>query len=215
VRIPLARYAFREVLLIGGTALMATVLAAILVWYVAPVFALELAFVVWFFRDPSRRTPEGPGLLVAPADGKVVEVAEVEEPQFLRTRTHKIAIFMSPLNVHVNRVPCDGTVEAVVHQPGRHRHAGTGAASAGNEAVAMTLVAGGTKVLVRQVAGALARRIVCAAAVGERLTRGARYGMIKFGSRVEVYVPVDSGFEVAVEPGQSVRGAETILGRFR
>ncbi len=215
MRIPLARYGVREVLLFGGGSLLGLVLAGIFFWYVAPLFALLLAFVVWFFRDPSREIPDGPGLVVSPADGKVVEVAEVEEPRFLAARAHKIAIFMSPLNVHVNRVPCDGTVEAVVHQPGGYRHAGTSAASADNEAVAMTLVAGGTKVLVRQVAGALARRVVCAAAPGERLTRGARYGMIKFGSRVEVYVPVDSSFEVAVEPGQSVRAGETILGRFR
>lgn len=215
MRIPLARYGARELLLFGGGSLMGLVLVGIFFWYAAPLFALVLAFVVWFFRDPSREIPEGSGLVVSPADGKVVEMAEVEEPRFLRTRTHKIAIFMSPLSVHVNRVPCDGAVETVVHQPGGYRHAGTGAASADNEAVAMTLVAGGTKVLVRQVAGALARRIVCAAAPGDRLTRGARYGMIKFGSRVEVYVPVESGFEVAVGPGQSVRGGETILGRFR
>ena len=215
MRIPLARYGVRELLLFGGVSLMGLVLAGVFFWYVAPLFALALAFVVWFFRDPSRETPEGHGLVVAPADGKVVEVAEVEEPRFLCTRTHKIAIFMSPLSVHVNRAPCDGTVEAVVHQPGGYCNAGTRAASADNEAVAMTLVAGGTKVLVRQVAGALARRIVCAAAVGDRLTCGTRYGMIKFGSRAEVYVPVDSGFEVVVEPGQSVRGGETILGRFR
>lgn len=216
MRIPLTRYGVREVLLFGGLSVAGLAAAAVFFWYAVPVFAAALAFVLYFFRDPSRRIPDGPGLVVSPADGKVIEVAEVDEPRFLRVRTHKIAIFMSPADVHVNRAPCDGVVEAVVHQSGGYRHAGTDAAAAGNEAVAMTLadVAGGTRILVRQVAGALARRIVCAAAVGDRLERGGRYGMIKFGSRAEVYVPVESGFEVTVEPGQAVLGGQTVLGRF-
>ncbi len=217
MRIPLAKYGVREVLLFGGISLLGAALSAIFLWYLTPVFVLAMAFVLYFFRDPSRRTPAEPRILVSPADGKVVEVAEVEEPKFLKLLTHKIAIFMSPLDVHVNRVPCDGQVEALVHQPGRYFNAASQNASAQNEANAMTLahVDGKTRILVRQVAGAVARRIVCTAAVGQRLERGDRYGMVKFGSRAEVYVPVESGFEIEVRLGQTVRGGETILGRFR
>lgn len=217
MRIPLAKYGVREVLLFGGISLLGAALSAVFLWYLTPLFVLAMAFVLYFFRDPSRRTPGEPRILVSPADGKVVEVAEVEEPRFLKSLTHKIAIFMSPLDVHVNRAPCDGQVEALVHQPGRYFNASIADASAHNEANAMTLahVDGNTRILVRQVAGAMARRIVCAAAVGQRLERGDRYGMVKFGSRAEVYVPVESGFEVEVRLGQTVRAGETILGRFR
>lgn len=204
-------------LLFGGISLAGAVLSAVFLWYLTPVFVAALAFVLYFFRDPSRRTPDEPHVLVSPADGKVVEVAEVEEPEFLKTRTHKIAIFMSPLDVHVNRSPCDGQVEALVHQAGRHLNARASDASARNEASAMALthVEGDRRTLVRQVAGAVARRIVCAAAVGQHLARGQRYGMVKFGSRAEVYVPVGTGFEVEVRLGQSVKAGETIMGRFR
>ena len=217
MRIPLAKYGVREVLLFGGVALVGIVASAVWLWYLAPLFGVVLAFVLYFFRDPARRTPDAPGILVAPADGRVVEVGQVEETEFLRTLAHKIAIFMSPLDVHVNRSPCDGRVEGVVHRPGRYHNAATPDASAVNEASTMTLadVEGRTQILVRQVAGAVARRIVCAAAVGDRLERGGRYGMIKFGSRAEVYVPVASGFEVAVGLGQVVRAGETVLGHFR
>jgi phosphatidylserine decarboxylase len=217
VRIPLAKYGIREVILFGGIALAGAVLSAVFLWYLVPLFVVALAFVLYFFRDPSRRPPDEPRVLVSPADGRVVEVAEVEEPEFLKSLTHKIAIFMSPLNVHVNRVPCDGRVEGLTHRAGRHLNARAPDASSRNEASAMTLadVEGDTRVLVRQVAGAVARRIVCTAQTGQRLQRGDRYGMIKFGSRAEVYVPVESGFDVEVRLGQGVKAGETILGRFR
>ena len=202
MRIPLTKYGIREVLLFGGISLAGALVSAVFLWYLTPLFVLVLAFVLYFFRDPSRCTPDEPHVLVSPADGKVVEVVEVEEPKFLRSVTHKIAIFMSPLDVHVNRSPCDGQVEALVHQAGRHLNARAPDASTRNEASAMALthVEGDRRILVRQVAGAVARRIVCTAAVGQHLARGDRYGMVKFGSRAEVYVPVESGF--AVEDGR-------------
>lgn len=204
-------------LLFGGSASAGIAAsAAIGWWYLAPVFVLALVFVLSFFRDPSRRIPEEPGVVVAPADGKVVEVTQVDEPPLLKVPSHKIAIFMSPLNVHVNRAPCGGEVETVEYRPGRHHNAQDQEASSENEAVAMVIRAadGRARVLVRQVAGVLARRIVCAAAAGERVERGQRFGMIKFGSRAEVYVPVEAGFEVRARLGQRVRAGETVLGRF-
>mgnify|MGYP006295936443 CR=1 FL=1 len=217
MRIPLAKYGAPQILLFGGVALAGAVVTAVVFWYVAPLFVLAFLFVLYFFRDPSRRVPEMPGVVVSPADGKVVEVGEVEEDAFLHVRAHKIAIFMSLLDVHVNRVPCDGRVEATVHTPGGYHNAAAEAASRENEAVALVLadVEGRTRVLVRQVAGLVARRIVCDAAEGDTLVRGRRYGMIKFGSRLEVFVPVETGFEPVVRMGQRVRGGETVLGRFR
>jgi len=219
VRIPLAKYGLRELLLFGGLALAGIVVATFWgAWYLAPVFAAVLVFVLAFFRDPTRQVPVEPGAVVAPADGIVTEVTEVDEPQFLRARAHKVGIFMSLVSVHVNRSPCAGRVEAVEHRPGRFLDARDPAASAENESTSLAIgdaEGRGTRLLVRQVAGLLARRIVCATAVGDRLERGQRIGMIKFGSRAEVYVPVDAGFDVAVKIGNSVKAGETILGRFR
>ena len=217
MRIPLARYAVRELLLLGGLALAAMVASAVWFWYAAPVFAVALVFILAFFRDPERRAPAGPGLVVAPADGTVIEVAEVEEPRLLATRTHKIGIFMSLASVHVNRSPCAGCVEAVQHRPGRFLDARVPESSAENESndILLADVEGRpARLLVRQIAGVLARRIVCAVAPGQTLARGQRIGMVKFGSRAEVYVPVASRFEVAVAPGQRVKAGVTVLGRF-
>jgi len=218
VRIPLAEYAVRELALFGGGALAGLAVSAMWAWYLAPLFAAALVLVVAFFRDPARRVPVEPGLLVAPADGRVTEVAEADEPRFLKARAHKVGIFMSLASVHVNRAPCAGRVEAVERRRGRFLDARDPASSAENESVSVAIAkAEGRpgRVLLRQVAGVLARRIVCAAAAGDVLARGQRIGMIKFGSRVEVYVPVASGFEVLVSPGARVRAGETVLGRFR
>ena len=217
MRIPLAKYGAVQVAVFGGVSLACAAVSAWWCWYLVPLFALAFLSTLFFFRDPSRRAPGEGGVVVSPADGRVVEVGEVQEDAFLRARVHKIAIFMSLLDVHVNRVPCDGRVEALEHRPGRHHNAARGAASRENEALAMVLaeVEGGRRILVRQVAGVVARRIVCEAAVGDRVVRGRRYGMIRFGSRLEVFVPVEAGFEPAVGMGERVRAGETVLGRFR
>lgn len=216
MRIPLARYGIREVLLFGGPAVIGTVLSLVYAWPLTPVFVLALAFVLWFFRDPVRRAPTTPGAVISPADGRVVEVAEVDEPRFLKTRARKVAIFMSPMDVHVNRFPCDGRVEAVEHRPGRFLNAANPAASAENESNSMVIAGeGGLRLLVRQVSGVLARRIVCRAAVGDTARRGEPFGMIKIGSRAEVYVPLETAFEVSVSLGQHVKAGETILGCLR
>ena len=224
MRIPLAKYGIREILLFGGLSLVGLGLS---IWFargwfargLIPPFVLALGFVLYFFRDPSRRAPTAAGIFLSPADGRVVEVAETVPPsRLLIEPSHKVAIFMSPLNVHVNRSPCRGRVEAIEHRPGRFYRADRPEASTENESNAMALadVEGKpVRLLVRQVAGRLARRIVCGVAEGDRLERGQRIGMIKFGSRAEVYVPVASGFEVLVSLGQRVRAGETVLGRFR
>jgi phosphatidylserine decarboxylase len=217
VRIPLTRYGVREMIVFGGLAVAGVVASALVALYLVPLFVLALGFVLYFFRDPERRVPTAPKVLVSPADGRVVEIGEADGVGHLPGRAIKVAVFMSPLNVHVNRSPCRGRVEAVVHRPGRYRNAASPAASAENESNTLVIrnaEHGDTPVVVRQVAGVLARRIVCGAAEGDMLARGQRFGMIKFGSRAEVYVPVGSGFRVAVRLGQRVKAGETVLGAF-
>ncbi|MCW5892676.1 MAG: phosphatidylserine decarboxylase family protein [bacterium] len=152
---------------------------------------LALGFSLWFFRDPERQPPLDDALMVSPADGRVLDVTPMREETFLKAPATRISIFMSPLDVHVNRAPLDGTVEEVRHTDGRFRAAFADKASVDNERTAMVLRSHGRRFLVVQIAGAVARRIVCHRTAGDQLRRGERYGMIMFGSRVDVYVPPD------------------------
>lgn len=172
-------------------------------------FILAL-FMVYFFRDPERTIPEGENIFVSPADGRVIQVHNVREQQSIKDDTIEISIFMSPFNVHVNRAPCNGVVEAVVHTPGRFLSAFKPEASLQNENIAMTLKGDIGRILVRQVAGFLARRAVCRVSPGDALGKGQRYGLIKFSSRLDVYLPKDT--EINVKLGDRVRAGETILG---
>jgi len=166
---------------------------------------------LWFFRDPERETPSDGRVVVSPADGRVVDVTTVDEPTFLGARVSKISIFMSPLDVHVNRSPVDGRVVAVEHTPGRFRAAWEDKASLLNERNAMLLENDGRRYLVVQVAGALARRIICHRGVGDRVARGERYGVIMFGSRVDLYVP--AGVVPVVTKGARVQAGSSAVAR--
>ncbi len=176
--------------------------------------ALALGFTLYFFRDPQRTPPPGAeALLLAPADGKVVLVADVaEEPLYLKGPARQVSIFLSPLNVHVNRVPADGVVEFVRYVPGQYLVAWHPKASQKNERSELGLRhPGGTQVLFKQIAGAVARRIVYHLRVGDRVEAGQRFGIVKFGSRMDVLVPPSVQIEVQV--GDRVTAGETILGR--
>jgi phosphatidylserine decarboxylase len=176
-------------------------------------FALGL-FIMSFYRDFERTVPQGVGLVVSPADGTVTDVVEVDEPLYVGGRALRVGIFLSPLNVHVNRAPLAGKVEKVVFREGKMLKAYDPRAIEENQSLLLGLKAeDGLRIGVRQVTGALARRIVCAATVGQTLARGERYGMIKLGSRTELLVPAGAGFECHVKPGDSVRGGITVLGR--
>ena len=165
-----------------------------------------------FFRDPRRSVPDGAGLLVSPADGKVADIGEVEESEFVRGRAVRIGIFLSVFNVHVNRAPCAGQVEYVRHRPGKFGAAFTAESTRDNESNALGLrTAVGDPILVRQITGAIARRIVCAVAPGDALARGERFGLIKFGSRTEVFVPIEKLRELRVRVGDKVRGGSDVL----
>ncbi len=168
-------------------------------------------FGIYFFRDPDRTIPDGEGLFVSPADGKVILIRDTHEQTYLNSPSKEISIFMSPLDVHVNRAPCDGKVIVIKYSQGKFIAAYKDESSLKNENVVMILENKNGKVLVRQVAGFIARRVVCKAKVGDYLKRGDRYGMIKFGSRLDVYLPLYTKIEVKV--GDKVKAGETILGK--
>jgi phosphatidylserine decarboxylase len=179
---------------------------------IAACFFIGLTFfMAFFFRDPDRKIPSEEGLFVSPADGKVILVRDVHEKDYLKSDTKEISIFMSPLDVHINRAPCEGEVSLVKHTPGKFLAAYREDSSMKNENIVMVLDCGSGGVLVRQVAGFLARRAVCRVGVGDTLGRGERYGMIKFGSRLDVYLPKDA--EVTVKLGDRVKAGETVIGK--
>ncbi len=154
-------------------------------------FVLGVGFCAWFFRDPARAVPGDPRAIVSPADGRVVAVTPVDEGQFLHAPATRVSIFMSPLDVHVNRSPIDGRIARIEHTAGKFRAAWEDKASLDNERNAMVLEHADRRFLVVQIAGFLARRIVSRCAVGDVLERGEAYGVIMFGSRVDVYLPAD------------------------
>jgi phosphatidylserine decarboxylase len=178
-------------------------------------FALGLLFTAWFFRDPERSSDAPQDALLAPADGVVVEIAQAEEPAYIGAPARKIAIFMSVLDVHVNRCPCDARVEWTRREAGRFLNALSARASIENERVLVALRRQGKPLLLKLVAGLIARRIVCPLRQGDALARGQRLGMIKFGSRVELFLPASENFEVSVRLGQRVRAGETVIGVWR
>jgi phosphatidylserine decarboxylase len=167
-------------------------------------------FVLFFFRDPERSVPEGKGVVVSPADGKVIVVKDIYEPDYLKQDVKQISIFLSVFNVHVNRTPYGGMVEAVKYNPGRFHVASVDKASLDNEQTAMVIVNGKDKILVKQIAGLIARRIVCHAKPGDTLKTGERYGLIRFGSRVDIFLPKDADLKVKV--GDRIKGAQDIIG---
>lgn len=179
-------------------------------WVAAGIFVIFMAFSFYFFRNP-RRTPKGEEQdILSPADGKVVQNEIVEDERYLKVRCRKIGIFMSLFDVHVNRAPVSGTVEAIEYRRGKFVSANLDKASEENEQNALIIkTKSGINIAVVQIAGVIARRIVCYPIVGVELRRGSIFGMIKFGSRLDVYLPEES--LVNIRLGQKVRAGETIL----
>ena len=181
-----------------------TLLCALLQWWVlAGVGGLCTVCVALFFRDPERKVPLTPGAIVSPADGRVMDIVEAD------ARTYRLSIFLSVLDVHVNRAPYGGKVRTVSYTPGKFLAAYRQEASLVNEANTVTIEHEGREVVVKQIAGVLARRIVCRVRPGDLLKTGQRYGLIRFGSRTDVMLPRDA--EVVVRVGEKVRAGETIL----
>lgn len=173
-------------------------------WAIAPV--LLAVFFLWFFRDPHRTIPAGEGLVVSPGDGLVTETVRIEMPDGPRQR---ISIFLSVFDVHVNRAPMGGVVSRVRYQKGKYLNAMNPASADQNEQNAVTVAGDGCEVTFKQIAGLLARRIVCNVREGDRVERGQRVGLIKFGSRVDVLLPEEA--ELRVKKGQRVKGGASVL----
>ena len=195
-----------------GAALLASVLASVFAgpWWSLPLW-LVTVFVVQFFRDPPRALPDDARAIVAPADGRIVSIETCDDP-YAQRKALKISVFMNVFNVHSNRSPVDGRIVSVNYFPGRFVNADLDKASLENERNALVIDCGGRLVTTVQVAGLVARRVLCYVLAGDALERGQRFGFIRFGSRVDVYLPLDA--QPAVSIGEKVSATSTVLARW-
>lgn len=217
-QIPLARWGLAEVLLLAGPLVVLGLALATRSWLLAAGPLVVAAWVVSFFRDPRRSVPVGPGLVVAPADGKIVEVTWLDHDPLVGGRAVRIGIFLSIFNVHINRAPAAGRVLRLEYEPGEFLNALRGDSAQRNERLTVVLEAVGQpprRLVVRQIAGQFARRIVCDLRPGQPLERGEKFGMIKLGSRTELVLPVDEDLEVRATTGCRVRAGVDVLARYR
>ncbi len=185
-------------------------------WFWIPE-TLLLMLAIWlvvFFRDPERTGSRGEQYVLAPADGRIVDIAVVDEPMYIRGEATRISTFMSVVDVHVNRYPIGGTIELVRYNPGKFLHAATDKASLDNEQTSVGILGARGPLLVRQIAGILARRIVTDGKLGEQVTQAGRMGMIRFGSRVDVFLPVAARPRVRVTVGDRVKAGATVLAEY-
>ncbi|MBE7415212.1 MAG: phosphatidylserine decarboxylase family protein [Deltaproteobacteria bacterium] len=209
-RIPVARE--------GYPFILASFFCIIVVWmaglrWLEALFLPLAVFVVAFFRDPERESPPDPKAIVSPADGRVIKVERIRDDKFLKADALRICIFMNVFNVHVNRVPASGRVVDVIYNPGRFFNASLDKASLMNEQNAVIMEdRGGRRFAFNQIAGLIARRIVCYARPGMSYGKGERFGMIRFGSRVDVYLP--AGASPNVKVGDKVRAGSSIIGNW-
>ncbi|RJX36416.1 MAG: phosphatidylserine decarboxylase family protein [Desulfarculus sp.] len=207
-KFPLARPGWPYVL---GALLLALVATALGVWWLAVPLWLAALIIINFFRDPARAAQAGSRAVISPADGKVVAVQDAVHQDLPGGRGRMISIFMNIFDVHVNRAPVSGRVQGVRRVPGGFLPADRPQAAVANERVEVVIApAGGGALVVSQVAGLVARRIHCRLAPGDIVQRGQRYGMIRFGSRLDVYLPLEA--EARVQPGQRVRAGVTVIG---
>jgi phosphatidylserine decarboxylase len=195
-----------------GAAVGVTLITGWLGWTIVAVGGAVLTlFVAWFFRNPYRVVPQGLRVVVAPGDGRVIAIDEEFEPRFIKDRSIRVTIFLNVFDVHINRIPCEGVVEQVQYQPGLFLVASRPDATLRNEQNALMIrTVQGAKVLCVQVAGLIARRIVCWISPGDRAIVGERFGLIRFGSRMDTFLPIGTAVKVTV--GDRVKGGETILG---
>jgi len=206
MRIPIAKDGYIFIIPL----LVVTVLTYLLSFYWATVFVgLGFLFITWFFRDPERPIPDEPNVVVSPADGKVTEIVTEKEPINGET-CKRVTIFLSVFNVHVNRVPIGGTIEDIRYNPGKFLAAFNPKASMDNEQNIILINNGKTNVLVKQIAGLIARRIVCWPNKGDQYQPGQRYGLIRFGSRVDILLP--ENIKLSVVCGDIVSGGQSIIG---
>jgi phosphatidylserine decarboxylase len=178
-------------------------------WLLAFVLTILVLWVAYFFRDPERSGPRGQALVISPADGRVIDITEVDEPAFIQGRAVRISVFMNVFNVHVNRYPVSGRVAYVHYNQGRFLNAAAEKASLENEQMSIGVQTLKHRVLFRQIAGLVARRIITYSRVGDDAEQGERMGLIRFGSRVDVFVPV--GSTIRVKLGDRPQAGVTVL----
>lgn len=196
---------------IGYSAFLTVILALLGFKFTSLVLLVITTFVLAFFRDPERFITPDEQAIVSPADGKVISIEDVNDEQFTKANAKKVCIFMNVFNVHVNRLPCAGTVERIVYHPGKFYAADSDKAALENEYSATVIhLDENRKIAVVQIAGLIARRIVCWLEPGDIAVKGNRFGLIRFGSRVDLYLPENS--QIAVTNGQKVRAGETVIG---
>ncbi|MBN1589658.1 MAG: phosphatidylserine decarboxylase family protein [Pirellulales bacterium] len=216
-RLPFARWGLAELQLIGWPLLALTLVVGYFFWYLAWIPAVPLGWVVWFFRDPPRQIPREPGLLVSPADGRVVSVDRLEHDEFVGGPVVRIGIFLSIFNVHLNRMPCDCRVIELRYEKGDFVSATRPESALRNENIWIGIEEAQVpyrRMVVRPIAGAVARRIVCPLRPGDELKRGEKIGMIKLGSRTELIVPETPDLRVDVAVGRRVKAGRTVVARY-
>ncbi len=223
MRIPLTKYGLPQVIVFPAI-IIAVMVMCLLVpltcWVVILIEILLGLILIWllsFFRDPLRTVPLDKNILLAPADGKIADIETVDENSFIGEPALRIGIFLSVFNVHINRAPCDVKIEQITYKEGKYldaRNPLAGKINESNDLALIRLDAPENKLIVRQISGAIARRIVCAAAPGQNLTGGEKFGMIKFGSRTELYLPARENAKPLVKIGDKVKAGLTPLVRY-
>jgi len=227
VRVPLTKYGLPEVVILPMILIAVMIVAA---WIGLSFFSFRLIVVIelilaiiliWslsFFRDPFRKIPAGSDILLAPADGRITDIETVETQFFPNGKALRIGIFLSIFNAHINRCPCPAAIESITYKKGRYKNAmnpQSGLVNESNDIFMVRLNEPKQKLLVRQISGAIARRIVCDTKPGQKLAGGEKFGMIKFGSRTELYIPAGSDVECLAKVGDKVKAGLTILTRYK
>jgi phosphatidylserine decarboxylase len=216
-RLPFARWGLAELQIFGWPLLGLTILAVVYAWYLAFLPGILLCLVLYFFRDPPRRVPEEPGLIVSPADGKITEITYLEDEQFIGRRAVRISIFLSIFNVHLNRSPVESRVIALRYAPGGFMSATRRESAISNENTWIALEEQSPphrRLIVRQISGAIARRIVCNLHPGEVIARGQKFGMIKFGSRTDLILSDSEDLKLEVQVGDRLRAGSTVIAKW-
>lgn len=228
MRIPLTRYGLPQVIVFPLVLITLGVITAVsgtkgvisltVTVVLEVIFAVILVWAVSFFRDPYRKPPKGKENIVSPADGKITDIERLENVDFIREPAVKIGIFLNIFDVHINRSPCEAEVRDIIYRKGKKKNAMNPESSRVNESNTLHLVradAPEDKLIVRQISGAIARRIVCKTRIGNRLGTGEKFGMIKYGSRTELYLPANDRLECLVKVGDKVKAGTTVLYRYK
>jgi phosphatidylserine decarboxylase len=224
MKIPITKYGMPQVVVYPGLCVLAMAAAAFLAavnialfWTLEVVLAIVLIWLLSFFRDPQRKVPAGDNLILSPADGTISDIEVVDEMSFIGGKATRIGIFLSVFNVHINRTPCAVKIEKITYHKGKFINAmnpESGKVNESNDIAMVRLKKPDEKILVRQISGAIARRIVCDAEQEQEFAGGTIFGMIKFGSRTELYLSVDSPAKIIVKKGDKVKAGLSILAKY-